>query len=282
MTTAPLWREPILGDEHPADYLNRIGRVFARFDQQSSGNISYGVKLAAGERFFVKTAGDPNDGEAALDHGGRIALLRNAVQLAGTVSHPLLPTLHCVSESVIGPMLVYDWADGELVGVSSEQRSDPSSSYQRFRALPSDTIIEALGGIIDLHETLAAQGWIACDFYDGCLIFDFATRRLTVVDLDTYHQGAFTNTMGRMFGSTRFMAPEEFELGATIDERTTVFTLGRMGAAFLSDGSLDPGPFRGPSALHAAMVKACQPDKADRYPTVAAFARAWREALTAA
>jgi hypothetical protein len=33
--------------------------------------------------------------------------------------------------------------------------------------------------------------------------------------------------MGRLFGSTRFMAPEEFELGVMIDQSTTVFTLGR-------------------------------------------------------
>ncbi len=33
--------------------------------------------------------------------------------------------------------------------------------------------------------------------------------------------------MGRMFGSTRFMASEEFELGALIDEQTNVFVMGR-------------------------------------------------------
>ena len=35
-----------------------------------------------------------------------------------------------------------------------------------------------------------------------------------VVDLDHYQLGAFSNEMGRMFGSSRFMAPEEFELPA--------------------------------------------------------------------
>ena len=32
------------------------------------------------------------------------------------------------------------------------------------------------------------------------------------------------------------MAPEEFQRGARIDERTTVFTLGRTAFVFLSDG----------------------------------------------
>lgn len=73
------------------------------------------------------------------------------------------------------------------------------------------------------------------DFYDGCLIYDFAAKRLTVFDLDNYRQGPYENTMGRMFGSTRFMAPEEFQKGRTIDDRTTVFALGRTMSIFLGE-----------------------------------------------
>jgi len=63
-------------------------------------------------------------------------------------------------------------------------------------------------------------GWIPVDFYDGCLICDFDRQALHVTD--HYYSGPFTNEMGRMFGSGRFTAPEEYELGAQIDERTTV------------------------------------------------------------
>ena len=83
--------------------------------------------------------------------------------------------------------------------------------------------------VYDLHRELARLGWIANDFYDGAMIYDFRRRRVHVIDLDSYNMGSFTNSMGRMFGSSRFMAPEEFELGATIDERTTVFTMGTDG-----------------------------------------------------
>lgn len=82
--------------------------------------------------------------------------------------------------------------------------------------------------LIDLHVSLAAAGWIAGDLYDGCLMFDFELGSLAVVDLDTYRRGRIVNDMGRMFGSSRFMAPEEFERGALIDERTTTFALGRL------------------------------------------------------
>ena len=69
---------------------------------------------------------------------------------------------------------------------------------------------------------------MAVDFYDGAMIYDFTTKALRLIDLDNYRDQSFTNKMGRMFGLTRFMAPEEFELGAIIDEVTNVFTMGRV------------------------------------------------------
>jgi serine/threonine-protein kinase len=81
--------------------------------------------------------------------------------------------------------------------------------------------------------------------------------------------------MGRMFGSDRFMAPEEFEKGARIDERTTVFTLGRCAAEFLGGGTLERPAFRGTDAQHAAMVGACAPAPDRRFQSVAELAQAW-------
>ena len=73
----------------------------------------------------------------------------------------------------------------------------------------------------------------------------FVGASVHVIDLDSYHMGSFINSMGRMAGSSRFMAPEEFELGATIDERTTVFTMGRTAAVLMSDNSVERDPLSG-------------------------------------
>jgi serine/threonine-protein kinase len=84
------------------------------------------------------------------------------------------------------------------------------------------------------------------------------------------------NEMGRMFGSTRFMAPEEFELGALIDERTNVFVMGRTALVFLSDGTLNADAFRGTRALFEVVARACEPERSSRYDSMAAFCSAWR------
>ena len=276
-------RHPLLDVEHieqtPDVYLNAVGNVFAVFDRrtQDSGNISYGVQIAQ-ECYFVKTAGCPDDPNPFLSHSERVSLLRNAVRLRRSCNHCTLPPLHRVIESPTGPLLVYQWADGELIRVDAAMRDDPQSTFQRFRRLPSHEIIRALDLVYELHHQLAQLGWIAVDFYDGCLIYDFDRQKLHIVDLDHYCEAPFINGMGRMFGSSRFMAPEEFERGARIDERTTVFTMGRTAAVLLSDGTLERRPFRGSDTLYEVVRHACHDDREKRYDSMATFFAAWEDA----
>ena len=260
----------------PTDFLGGVGSIFSVFDErtQDSGNISYVVEVD-GLRYFVKTAGRPEDKRRGgfqtrpyFDHAERVASLRNAARLAESASHRVLPKLRQVIESPTGPMLVYDWVAGDLV----------RSCLDRVRSLPSSEIAALLTEIYDLHRELASLGWIAVDFYDGAMIYDFDRRRVHAIDLDSYHMGPFTNHMGRMFGSTRFMAPEEFELGATIDERTTVFTMGRTASVLMSDGSLDREPFRGTANHRDVMLRACAEYPDDRFQSVADLYDAWTDA----
>src|SRR5438067_2020576 len=81
------------------------------------------------------------------------------------------------------------------------------------------------------------------------LLVDFTSGALKVVDIDGYRRGPSVNDMGRMFGSTRYMAPEEFELGAVLDQRTTVFTLGRLAWHFGTRLSERAADFCGPPEL---------------------------------
>ena len=209
--------------EDIGDYVRRHATVIEQFDHltQDSGNVSWLVKVED-QRLFVKTAGGQdgaNHGGSVpyFDHAGRVNLLRNAVELAGSCSHSALPRLLNVIESPSGPALVYEAATGDLVHVPPDGRDDPHSAYQRFAHLPAEQLFGVFDVLIDLHMALAAAGWIAVDLYDGCLIVDLASGSLAVIDLDTYRRGPSVNDMGRMFGSSRFMAPEDFELGAVID-----------------------------------------------------------------
>lgn len=271
-------------DQPASAFVARHGRVEREFSYltQDSGNVSWVVEAPEG-RLFIKTAGTgasppPGAPTPYFDHPGRVRLLRNAVDLARSCDHPALPALLNVIETPTGPMLVYRAAPGELIGAPAALRADPASAYQRFASLPAAAQLPVFDTLIDLHRVLAGQGWVACDLYDGCLIVDFDNLTLHVVDLDTYRRGPSRNDMGRMFGSSRFMAPEEFEFGALLDQRTTVFTLGRLVRHFTTRLTEDTGCFGGPAGLAAVVAQAVKPAPEDRFPTVAAFASAWQSA----
>jgi hypothetical protein len=133
----------------PVVYLSQVAEVFATFDArtQDSGNLSFGVESSGG-RWFVKTAGQPDDPAPYLPYEERVALLLNAQRLAHAVSHPALPALQGVIQSAWGPMLIYEWAAGELVGVPAARRADPESAFQRFRRLPAEELTAAINTIL--------------------------------------------------------------------------------------------------------------------------------------
>ena len=102
----PSESQPLLAEGHidqaPEEYLAAVGEIFARFDRQDSGNVSYGV-AAGGTRYFVKSAGRPDDDTPFLPHPERVALLRNAARLGRTYSHPALPRFHDAIEVTARP-----------------------------------------------------------------------------------------------------------------------------------------------------------------------------------
>lgn len=81
--------------------------------------------------------------------------------------------------------------------------------------------------------------------------------------------------MGRMFGSDRYMAPEEHVMGATIDQRTTVYTLGRVALHLGTSTTDEPARYVGGPSRAAVLVRATSPDPEDRYLDVAALAAAY-------
>src|SRR6059058_5730517 len=101
-------------------------------------------------------------------------------------------------------------------------------------------------------------------------MYDFTKQQLKVIDLECYRRGAYVNEVGRLPGSTRFMAPEEHRKGALIDARTTVFNLGRMIILL----SRNPLP-----ALQELTEQATADDPDERPASVTALQRAWRSAL---
>ncbi len=110
------------------------------------------------------------------------------------------------------------------------------------------------------------------DLYDGCFLYDFDHSKMWLIDLDEYRPGLFVLEEARLPGSERYMAPEEWLRGATIDERTTVFTLGRALHHLLDS---EHG-WRGRKSQRKVIDRANAPDPPERYADVASLVAAWQ------
>jgi len=248
------------------DHLADVGTVFRVFDRQDSGCLSYGVALAD-ERWFVKTA-TTRAAERAL---------RRAIAVHAAVRHPaIVPLAHHFTAAGV-PTLVYPWVDGDLLYhptlAGTMPRHDPRSVWSRFRRLPVAAVGAVVDAVLDAHVALERAGFVVGDFYDGCLLYDFDSRRLWLIDLDEYRPCPYVATE-EPCGSRRFMAPEE-RIGGTLDTRTTVFDLGR-GIRLLLDAGDDEAAWRGSAAQLDVVARATRPDPSDRYADVAELAAAWR------
>jgi len=209
--------------------------------------------------------------------------MHNAAAFHQAVNHPRIPKLLSAFQDRDGYAQVYEWADGEVLYspeyAGREGRHHPSSPHRRFRQLPARTIVSALNAVYEVHAYLEQKGYVAVDFYDGCMIYDFARSELHLCDFDHYRPGPFTLEDDRNYGSSRFMAPEEFIRGSRIDRRTNVFTMGAAAFVFLAeDGSRDERCWRASQALYGVASRAASPNREARYGSVQDFCRAWLQA----
>jgi serine/threonine-protein kinase len=238
--------------------------------------VSFGVESGS-RRWFIKGPGT----ESAADH------VASAVAFHARVRHAVIVRPVEVVDVDGVPVLRYPWVDGETLYHATVDSHGPDvrladdSVHERFRRLPVDQIVFAIDAVLSAHVEVARNGFVAIDLYDGCLHYDFERRRMRLIDLDHYRPGPLPAPAGRPLGSTRFHAPEETTPGATLDERTTVYVLGRVAQILLDPGD-DTGDWRGSDELAAVAARAVSPHPADRYASVTELAGAWRAAASIA
>lgn len=260
-----------LREVHDLSFLGHWGRVFRVFDEQDSGNLCVGLEGPEG-RLFVKYAGAPT-----LRYDGpvedAVASLRAAASPYRALAHPTLLPLLASADVGQGHALVFPWTDATCIGRQYGLRGVLDGLTPGERA-------GAVQQVLDFHLHAAERGWVAVDLYDGSLLIDPASARVTVCDIDFYQPVPYLNRMGRMWGSTRFMSPEEFELGAVIDEVTTVHTLGVIAHTLLGDDrTRGREAWVGSREQFDIAARAAQPDRRDRWPTIAEMADAWRASV---
>jgi serine/threonine-protein kinase len=271
-----------LKDNHDLDWLRNLGNVFCVFDQQDSGNLNFGIKKD-GKKYFVKYAG-ANTLEYAGNPQDAILRLKQAIPLYKEIKHPHLIELidhFAVGNGYVG---IFEWFDGKCLHPHwsfppPAKYNHPDSPYFQFKQLSIELRLDSLNTIFLFHMHVESRSHVAIDFYDGSILYDFRNNITKICDIDLYQKKPYINRMGRLWGSSRFMSPEEFELGAKIDERTNVFNMGAI-AFGLIGGELDRSfsKWEAGKELFKVAIKAIDKNKDKRYSSVAEFYSAWQNA----
>ncbi|MEK3886222.1 serine/threonine protein kinase [Bacillus sp. FSL K6-3431] len=272
-----------LKEMHNFEWLRNLGEVFCVFDKQDSGNISFGIEKN-GINQFVKYAG-----AQTIEYSGKpedaINRLKESIPVYEDLNHPILVNLNNHFEVEDGFVAVFDWFDGECLHPHwsfppPHKYNHPDSPYFRYKQLLIEQRLDSLKNIFDFHVHVEKKNYVAVDFYDGSILYDFNNSRTKICDIDLYKRKPFKNQMGRMWGSSRFMSPEEFELGADIDGVTNVFNLGSIAFGLLG-GELDHSikKWDARSDLYEVAMKAVQKDRKNRFSSVEEFVREWHLVL---
>lgn len=251
-------------------FLRRFGRVFKVFDDQDSGNICFGVTDGT-HRYFVKLAG-LQTAEYAGSTYDAADRLKAAVPVYDSLRHKNLVNLIAAEEIGGGFAAVFEWTDAVCMGRQY-------ASHRHFMSLPVEKRIKVFQDILAFHIHVAQLGYVAIDFYDGSIMHDFERDETVICDIDFYRKQPVTNDIGRMWGSSHFMSPEEFVIGAPIDETTNVFLMGAT-AFMLLGGGLDRSATKWTADPRLRMIalKAVSDSREDRFQSLAQFASAWNAA----
>ncbi len=253
-------------------FLAEYGRVFKVFDDQDSGNINFGIETEGKERLFMKFAGAPAeryDGTAE----DAITRLKDSIAAYQVLAHPNLVRLLETKEVGGGYAAIFKWAPGECMGRMYLQ------SRQAFMSVSLEEKLNIFEAILVFHRHVADCGYVAMDFYDGSILYDAQTQKITICDIDFYAKAPYWNTMGRMWGSHSFMSPEEFELGAQIDERSNVYTMGATALQLFMDVSRGTKRWPLSDASYRVIQKATSPKRSLRQSSIDELIREWRESL---
>lgn len=281
------------------DFLSAYGKVVIAYTENDSGNICFGVKDSQGIKKFIKIAG------AKTMHGiptpkKAIENLQKATTAYKDLAKDCLIRLEAAFMEEGLYVTVFNWVEGECLFDHWNRdlyRNNPAliAPIQKFKNLPFKIKVSAINKVFEFLVHVENKNYVAVDFYDGSLLYDFTTQHIWICDIDFFRKKPLSNTLGKEYwGSKRYKAPEEYILDAKIDSRTNVFTMGALLFHLLGDYSsteitmmnqnrqfhaCNVNDWATSINLYNIVLKAIRDNREERYQTVAEFYAVWKMGL---
>ena len=278
------------------NWLNNYGQAFMVIDETGSGCISFGIEKD-NKKYFFKIAGAKTV-NAEVSEEESIRLLKNAVIKYKAIKHDNLIKYIDSFDYKEFFVVIYEYAEGECLfdhwNFDKYKKTKEITPLMKFKSLSIEKRLNVVEKLFTFFETFINCGYVAVDFYDSSIIYNFKNDTVTFCDIDLFRKLPTTNDLGQdYFGTKRLKAPEENELGAPIDELTSEFTLGAIIFDIFSEvknadkrynlGMFIPNDieyFSLSKEVYNVLIKATNYDRNKRYKSIKEFHNEFIIALT--
>ena len=213
-------------------WLSQYGKVFFVLDVTSSGCICFGVEKDD-KKYFFKIAG-ANTIEARLTPEESVKLLMSAADKYKRIKDfNLIKYIDSFFKDNLF-VVIFEYAEGECLldywnydkYVAINTLESPAKKFKKLSIEKKLNVIEKL---FVFFENVIDSNYVAAGFYFTNIIYNFNNDDVKFCDIDLFKDLPATNNLGRTYYGTMLQkSPEENMLGAVIDEKTNVFTLGAL------------------------------------------------------
>ena len=123
------------------------------------------------------------------------------------------------------------------------------------------------------------RGYVAIDFYDGSIMYDVTNEKTIICDIDFYQKSPYVGSMG-LWGSTRFISPEERTDGAVLDEVTNVYNMGATAFALFADSDRTIEKWTLSEELYNVAKKAASDERGSRQQSIRELISEWKSSVS--
>lgn len=272
----------------PGTILDRRYRIEKRIGGGGMGSVYQATDTRLGNSWAIKEMSD----SALTDPSERqqaIQAFENEARLLARLNHPNLPKVNNHFEENGRYYLVMDFIDGQTLEAIIDSKIAASSGGAKGALFSEAQVLKWAEELCDVLTYLHSQNppVIFRDLKPGNIMIE-KNGRIRLIDFGVarlFKPGKSKDTAS--FGTKGFAPPEQYGKGQT-DARSDVYALGATLHFLLTmhDPSDDPFHFAPAADLNPvvsqktsdALARAVSFERADRWPTMVAFASALKEA----
>lgn len=250
-------------------FISQYGKVFRIFDDLISGAICFGVEKE-GKRYFLKFAGAKTVAATGQYLEDIVTALKLTVPKYRDLKHPLLINQIDAKEIGGGYLAIYDWFDGEGCGWMHPD------AQKRFLDIPNKDKLRVYNGILEFHAHVIDCGYIAIDFNNGTILYNFDTNNFAFCDIDFYAKHSQITGWSGIWGDPFLKSPEECRGYSVVTEVSNVYTMGATAFYLFADKDKDsPEKWTLSEELYKVAKKAIEDMRCDRQQTIKEFISEW-------